>query len=410
VIGALVRLWVVAVLVAMSAPSAVAQEPGGERARPRQTYRVLFDARIVPSERVAHVRIQVTDANNRLRGIDFRIDPERHTRFEGDGTVTIDGERVSWVPPRQGGELRYRFHINHLRDERSYDARATRTYVLFRGGDMVPPAKVRTTPGAESVSRLRIRLPEGWSAATPFARLTTGDYRVNNVRRRFDRPVGWIVAGDLGVVREDVGRMRIAIAAPAKHGMRRHDTLALLRWTAEPLADLFRQLPDRFLIVGAGDPMWRGGLSGPNSVYLHATRPLITEDGTSPLLHEVLHTLLGLRAQEETDWLVEGLAEYYSIALLGRSGTFSDSRYAQVLETQRRRGGSESASGRLGASFGVAFLLDLDEQLRSETDGEKSLDDVVRVLEALRPELTRELFERVVSEATGVDVSDAWPE
>ena len=72
--------------------------------------------------------------------------------------------------------------------------------------------------------------------------------------------------------------------------------------------------------------MWRGGLSAPRSFYMHADRPLIEEDGTSPLLHEVMHTALRLRAGSDGDWAVEGLAEYYSLQLLVRSGTVSRER------------------------------------------------------------------------------------
>ena len=43
----------------------------------------------------------------------------------------------------------------------------------------------------------------------------------------------------------------------------------------------------RLLIVSAGDPMWRGGLSGPSSMFLHSDRPLISENRTSTLLHEL---------------------------------------------------------------------------------------------------------------------------
>ncbi|MEZ4290169.1 MAG: hypothetical protein R3E53_06345 [Myxococcota bacterium] len=41
------------------------------------------------------------------------------------------------------------------------------------------------------------------------------------------------------------------------------------------MKEVFGELPDRLQLVVAGDPMWRGGLSGPNSLYLHAGLPLI---------------------------------------------------------------------------------------------------------------------------------------
>ena len=92
------------------------------------------------------------------------------------------------------------------------------------------------------------------------------------------------------------------------------------------------QLPPRLLIVSAGDPMWRGGLSGPSSMFLHSDRPLISENRTSTLLHELVHIALGIRGDEESDWIVEGLAELYSLETLRRSGGISEQRYKQALK------------------------------------------------------------------------------
>ena len=56
--------------------------------------------------------------------------------------------------------------------------------------------------------------------------------------------------------------------------------LAFLRWNLPALVDIFPDFPERVLVVSAGDPMWRGGLSGPGSLYIHAERPLISGNGT----------------------------------------------------------------------------------------------------------------------------------
>src|SRR3546814_11955514 len=80
------------------------------------------------------------------------------------------------------------------------------------------------------------------------------------------------------------------------------------------------------VFVSAGDPMWHGGLSGPRSLFVHADRPLISENGSSTLMHEMVHVVTGLRAVSGDDWIVEGIAEYYSMVLLNRSGMLSDAR------------------------------------------------------------------------------------
>src|SRR5262249_10253775 len=158
----------------------------------------------------------------------------------------------------------------------------------------VPPARVRVVDGARSRTRLLVKLPESWSLVTPYAKLRSGEYRVDH-RRRFGRPTGWMIAGDLGVLREDVAGVKGASPGPRAMGVRREDMLALLHWTLPTLRRVLGTLPPRLTVVSAYDPMWRGGLSGPGSLFLHAHRPLITEDGPSPLLHEVMHVALGLR-------------------------------------------------------------------------------------------------------------------
>ncbi len=402
----------VSLLAAASiAGSALAQEAEPSRTERTREYAILVEARLAPSERAAHVSLQLGDGASLVRLLDFQIDPRRHVDFQGDGSVepAENGQRIVWKPPPDGGALRYVFRIDHLRDERSYDARCTSSWALFRGDDLVPAARVRTRAGARSRSYLRLRLPEGWSTAVPYPRLTDGRYRIEHPHRSFDRPVGWMVVGELGVVREDVAGTRVVLAGPRRQGVRRYDMLALLRWTLPSLRALLDELPPRLLVASAGDPMWRGGLSAPRSVYLHASRPLITDDGTSPLLHELLHAALGQRAAADGDWIVEGLAEHYSLELLRRSGTVSPERAASSLARHAERGaesplGVGRANGRV-ASRAVTVLQALDAHLQKESGGERDLDAVVRVLAAEPGTLTSARFRDVVERATGVDIA-----
>ena len=50
-------------------------------------------------------------------------------------------------------------------------------------------------------------------------------------------------------------------------------------------------------------------MSGPGSLYVHADRPMISENGTSTMLHELVHVAMGVSGSAHDDWLVEGLAE-----------------------------------------------------------------------------------------------------
>jgi len=399
-------LWPVVLMAALLAPPLAS----GQEEPVKTTYTVRFDARVVPTERLAKVSIRLGRGAHRVIWLRFAIDPVRHFEFRGDGRVVVDGDSVLWEPPREGGILRYSFWIDHLRNSSSYDARCAENWALFRGDDLVPPARVRTEVGAHSSSRLRLRLPEGWSAAMPHELLSDGTFAIDDPHRRFDRPKGWMVVGKIGVLREYIAKTRVAVAGPVGQHLRRHDNLALLRWTLPTLRKIVGELPARIQVVSAGDPMWRGGLSGPNSVFVHADRPLISTDLSSPVLHELMHAVMGARSGEDGDWVVEGLAELYSLELLVRSKTVSRRRYAKALRRLEEKGrgvvslARDDAGGAVTARA-VVLLREIGEQIEAATDGEASLDDVVRRLCSERGVVTGEYFRRIAEEIAGKPIS-----
>jgi hypothetical protein len=395
-------------LLGVAAPAAAQEKKPDDAVR---AYDFTVSARIVPTERAAHVTLELGKGAEHVDWIRFRVDPQRQILVRGDGEIESDGARVTWTPPRKGGALRYVFRIDHLRDERRYDARCAKSWAIFRAEDLVPRARISTADGAVSRTRLRLRVPEGWGVATPYVKLRGGDYQIENQNRRFDRPLGWIIAGHLGVLREEVSGVRVAIAGPRDQGVRRQDMLALLRWTMPTLREALGQAPDRLLIVSAGDPMWRGGLSGPGSLYLHSHRPLIESDGTSPLLHEVMHTALRLRPGNDGDWAIEGLAEYYSLQLLVRSGTISRERAEDAYESLAKRGReaehlrSRTISG-AGTARAVTVLRSLDGRIRDATDQTRSLDDVVRLLVREGGVVTTERVQKLAEQVSGQNLAD----
>jgi len=372
-------------------------------------YAVTFEARVAPSERLAHAQIRLGAGALAVRFIEFQIDPARHIDFRGDGRISVSGSIARWEPPARGGALRYTFQLDHLRTQSAYDARCADDWAVFRGDDLFPPARVRATRGARSRSTLRLRVPEGWRIAVPYPRLADGSYQVDHATRNFDRPIGWYALGRVGVLRERIAGSHVAVAGPVGQGVRRQDILALMRWTLPKLKKVLGELPDRILIVSAGDPMWRGGLSGPSSVFVHADRPLITPDLTSPLLHELFHAVTRARAGADGDWVVEGLAEYYGLELLVRSRGVSKRRHARALEAIERRGRNASLAGShsTGAetAHAVAVLRALDLHIRSESGERMSLDSVVTVLARQAAPVTTAGFRTTAERVTGLDLA-----
>jgi hypothetical protein len=396
-------LWLLLAALAGFADGAGAQ---GKLPPPTLPYDLSFEATLLPTERIARARLRM--GPNRVDRMVFRIDPERHTNLRGDGKLVIEGRSASWEPPRAGGSLRYDFRVDRLRDASAYDARISEQWAIFRGGDLFPAARVLAADGSYSRSTLRLRVPEGWSVAVPYERLPDGRYRIENEQRHFDRSTAWFALGRIGVLREKVAGSSVAVAGPFRQKLRRHDILALLRWTLPTLRNVLGALPERLLVVGAGDPMWRGGLSGPASVFIHAERPLITPDGTSPILHEMFHAATGARSTVDGDWVTEGLAELYSVEMLVRSRTISRSRYERVLRRMAEKGARAPLLGHdsRGASTAraVGVLRDLDAELRARSEQQKTLDDVVAELARKRLSVSTSSFQSTAEQVSGLEL------
>ena len=344
-------------------------------------YSVHFTISPDPATSTVRVQLRVRQPSALFRELTFPAN-ESVTDVRGDGQLATDADQVRWMPPPTGGTLSWRITVYNERGDNGFDAYLGREWGIFRLEDLIPRARTRTLRGAESITTMQFELPAGWSAVSEYSSAST-PIAVNRDGRRYDEPAGWVAVGALGVRRETIAGTRVAIAGPEDHGVRRMDMLALLNWT---LPELNAVLPDalpRLTVISAGDPMWRGGLSAPASLFLHADRPLISENGTSALLHEVMHVALGLEARDGFDWIVEGLAEYYAIELLRRGRAITPERAETAMRWQAKWGQEAStlcgpvSSGSITARAVTVFAA-LDRELRDKSDS--TLDDLLPIL------------------------------
>lgn len=368
------------------------------------TYRLHYELVLEPLQGTAVASVTLRQSSHLLREARFILAGQRWTNFSGDGNIERRGDELVWNPPEAGGALRWRVALVHPRGQ-AFDARLGAEWALFRGEDAFPAAATRTLKGAISRSTLNIATPRGWSVVTPYHE-EDGRFVIVNEERRFDRPTGWMAAGELGVRRDTIAGVRVAVAGPVDQGIRRIDILALLNWTLPPTVRLAPEFPDRLTVVSAGDPMWRGALSAPDSLYLHADRPLISENGTSTLLHELMHIALGRDTVRGDDWILEGLAEYYSVEILRRTGTVTTERSRDTFR-DLARWGEESGGLRRRHATGattaraVGVFRQLDREIRERTEGEHSLDDVFRRLAAGSGRLDLEELREVAAAVIG---------
>ena len=343
--------WLVVLLSAMTLPACASEAQTGR-------FHVAHEAHFDAASRTVHARIVLSKGADLVHAFDFNAPEARFSGFEGDGSVVREGSRLLWQPPDDGGALRYVVQVDHKRGER-FDAVFRERWALLRLGDLFPAARVRLESGTRSRSTLRLSGPDGWSFVTRYeGEKLTGD-------RQYVRPTGWMLAGELGVRREEIGGRQVVVAAPRGQGVRRLDILTFLRFTLPSLEKHVAQLPPRILIVAAKDGLWRGALSGPGSLYLHADRPLVSENGTSTLLHELVHVGGGFRGD---DWLLEGLAEYLSLRALKDSGGLSEARYQSALEhlgawAARDDGRLTNPSTGANTACAVVVLAEIDRRL-----------------------------------------------
>lgn len=336
----------------------------------------------------------------------LRADPKRYRNFRSSQPLEVGAKEIVWHPQGKQSSLHYEFMVNQQRSSGSYDSYITKDWALFRGDKLTPGTRVTAARNLRSRTTLEFNLPQGWSAVTPYVSAGDHSFRVEDPKRRFDEPAGWMLIGKIGVRSERIQHVNAVIAAPEGESARRQDALAFINWNLPKLLDVFPDFPKRVLIVSAGDPMWRGGLSGPGSIFLHADRPLISENRTSPLLHELVHVALGIRGDNESDWIVEGLAEFYSIQTLRRSGGIGQKRYLQAMDNLKkwaRRAPTLFAKSSTGPTTARAVLVfqQVDAEIRSLTGGAASLDDVARKLAADRGEISLIQLQEIAQQVAG---------
>ncbi|MCP2022864.1 UNVERIFIED_ORG: hypothetical protein J2Y76_003779 [Pseudomonas reinekei] len=346
-----------------------------------------YHVRLLPQSDQAEVRLTLAQGSA-VRSLDFDLgDGSHYSDFKADGQWQLTPGKAArgvWRPAADKASLTYRVNIDHGRKNGSFDTRMTPNWALMRGDDLVPAARLDQQDGIELVSRLEFELPGGWkSVETAWPRIGQNKFRIDNPSRLFDRPTGWMLAGQLGSRRTRLGETEVTVASPLGQGMRRMDVLTLLTFVWPQVQALYPRHPGKLLIVGANDPMWRGSRSAHESIYLNSHLPLLSESGTSALVRELAQVFGRINGTKRSDWIGEGFAEYYAIELVRRAGGMSDERYeslhGKLVRTSQKV--STLRSDRVNpvqVARAVVLLQELDREIRLKTHNKRSLDDVLR--------------------------------
>ncbi|MCT8166519.1 MULTISPECIES: hypothetical protein [unclassified Pseudomonas] len=365
-----------------------------------------YQVRLLPANGQAEVRLTLSEGSA-VRSLDFDLGKAgAYSGFLADGQWQQKGERGVWHPAAGKTSLSYRVQLDQRLRSGAYSSRITPHWALFLGDQLVPPARLDQQDGTELVARLAFDLPDDWnSIETSWPRIGKDKFRVDNVSRLFDRPTGWMLAGDLGSRRARLGDTDVTVAAPVGQGMRRMDSLTLLTFVWPHLQAVFPRNPPKLLLVGARDGMWRGAMAAHGSLYLHSARPMVSENGSSPLLREVVQLFAQIRPRTGSDWLGESLTDYYANELLRRAGGISDDRY-EVWQARLQKRAAKVTELRAAQATpgqvarGILLLQALDKEIRIHTQAKRSLDDVAQALMRL-PSVSTEEFVQISESVLG---------
>lgn len=356
-------------------------------------YRADWTLALRAGDDQATVTLELEDGRA-VHEVRFRYDPARFSDFATTGgELEVTDERVVWQPSRENARLSFRARITRERanqnQDKSYDALMTDDWALFRGDRIVPRMRVTARAGAESDAYLHFDVPADWGVNTGWpleqASADGNSYRLDDPDRNFDRPRGWMMVGKLGARRDHVGSTYFSVVAPLGSQVDRMGWLTLVSLVYPEVEKAFGKVPEKLLLVSGDDPLWRGGLSGPNSFFFHSSRKAISENGTSPLLHEITHVITRISGTYNDDWIAEGLAEYYGIEFLHRAGGISDAKRAEIL-ADLAAWGAEAPQLRVQQSSGpvtaraVVVFDQLDKEIAELTAGAANLDAVMRLL------------------------------
>lgn len=381
-----------------------------------ETYSIEYLVRISPQRpRTAEVRWNLAGIDE-VKRIRLEIDGARHRRFRGSGDLEVGEDEVLWYPGGPYAHLEYQVALRHRRSEgKGFDSYATREWVITRSRDLFPATHIdidlEIEPEPRSRSRVRFRLPRGWKSATAMEQESPHVFHPSHAGQWLDRPRGWIALGRLDSLERRAAGVRLNLVVPTEVEFPRGDVLDLYERALPNLIRLLPRVPPILLVVVGPDPMWRGGISGEGSIYLHADRPIRTPDRTSPPLHEAFHVLAPFRPGTDGLWITEGLAEYYSLELQRRIHLIDDKDFRRGLRSFRRWGRwdvnlSDDRSLAVTNNSAPYVIAAIDEWVRERTKDEHDLDDVLRgIVQSPEKSLTTAALLRVVKGVAGADLT-----
>lgn len=349
-----------------------------------RTVDVAYHVKFLPAQDSALVTIQLADGAA-VPNLVFNFEhAERYSEFNAQGAWQLEDNRGIWQPTEGKASLSYQVKISQ-QDKKRFSEKITPDWLLMQGDSLVPPTDIVILPKVHLVSRVQFELPKEWrSIETAWKRVGPNTFRIDDVQTGFDRPTGWIIAGKLGSRRDKLGETEVTVAAPLAQHVRRMDMLTLMNYIWPQLQAAFPRDPQKLLVVSAGDEMQKQAQGLAQSFYVSGQEALVSENGASDLIKELVLAFTQFSSAEDEQWIGQGMAYYYSLELLLRSGGITLDRYTQTLEKWKADSKATShLRGELNEDKllrAAVFFAQLDKDIRARTKNEFTLDNVARGL------------------------------
>jgi predicted metalloprotease with PDZ domain len=388
---------------------------------PHLTYRLTVDTADLG---VLNVAMHITGAAD-----SFTVAAHAHPEYDdkywrylenmrAEGASVARRDSVLWqvTNAQDSVTLRYTIRLPAAEPPRA----AWRAYLTPQGGVIGGPHSFLYIVGAEHApASVQLQLPAGWSAASALR----ANARLLHADSSFDLVESQILVGRLRQWTFDVGNIPHHVFYLAGATPTPFDTTAFLdgiRRIVQETVNVFRDVHYRQYYFLLADDAY-GGLEHANSAVLGAPSRELAEDPHAlarEFAHEFFHTwnLMRIRPAEyrgvdyrvqppvPTLWFSEGLSLFYSDVLRRRAGFtmtepartahlqglvmryLNDPAYLRFSPERISSVAYNSAPGALGNSAPSTHLIGevlasvLDLIIRDRTDGRRSMDDVMRLL------------------------------
>ena len=362
------------------------------------------------------------------------------------GTVTrVDSAVWQVTAPRGFVTVRYRIALPAVEPGlRS----SWKPFLTPTGGLVGGPHSFMYMQGAEdSLVGVTLELPPSWRIATGLNRTNSPrTFTAPNAAALLDSP---ILAGQLREWRFVEGGVPHRVVYWPLPNATSFDTTAFvagIQRTVHQAIALFGRAPYREYTFMFEDGAWGGGLEHRNSVTLGAQSADLAKDPNAVIqetAHEFFHTwnLMAIRPVEYRDidyrtqpavsslWFSEGLTMFYADLLLRRAGIAvhdstrqahlerligsyaANPAYARFSAESISRVAYNAEPGELGDYSASTHLQGeligtmLDITIRNSTGGQKSMDDVMRLLFNQAQRIDGKVIEQAVEAVCGCDMS-----